>query len=76
MLKLQSQYGNTSDLCNHLVSYLTTSVSNSLDYYSLFIFFFYLFYFFLFLFIFFVLFCFVFFFFLERKNLFLKSFNL
>ena len=27
MLKLQSKYGNTSVLCNHLVLYLTTSVS-------------------------------------------------
>ena len=32
MLKLQSKYGNTSFLCNHLVLYLTTGVSNNLDY--------------------------------------------
>ena len=32
MLKLQSKYGNTSFLCTHLVLYLTSSVSNNLEY--------------------------------------------
>ena len=32
MLKLQSKYRNTSFLCNHLVLYLKTSVSNNLGY--------------------------------------------
>ena len=39
MLKLQSKYGNTF-LCNHLVLYLTTSVSNNLDYLQFFVCFF------------------------------------
>ena len=32
MLKSQRKYANISFLCNHLVLYLTTSVSNNLDY--------------------------------------------
>ena len=36
MLKLQSTYRNTSFLCSYLVLYLTTSVSNILDYIPMF----------------------------------------
>ena len=36
MLKLQSKYGNTSFLCNHLVLYLTTSFRNNLGYLQVF----------------------------------------
>ena len=38
MLKLQSKYATISFLCNHLVLYLTTSVSNNLDYLQFFFF--------------------------------------
>ena len=45
MFKLQSKYVNTSFLCNNMILYLTTSVSNNLDYLQGFFFFFFFFFF-------------------------------